>query len=174
MASIVFVRHAQPDWPFADEYGLRGASRDFIGLTPRGVSQAEEVALDSRLEGAELIVTSPYTRALHTAAVISRCLELRVSVEYDLREWIPDRTGDCDSFAVIRALAEDFRLHAGAYPDGETRVWETHSSLRTRVRGVLERYASQRKIIVVSHEMAIGSVTGAIEIEFAGILEWQI
>ncbi len=144
------------------------------GLTLTGVSQAEAVALDSRLKGAELILTSPYTRALHTAAVISRCLGFHVSVEYDLREWVPDRTGDCDSFAVIRALAEDFRLHAGEYPDGETRVWETLSSLRTRVHGVLERYTALKKIIVVSHEMAIGSVTGVNEIEFAGILEWQI
>jgi broad specificity phosphatase PhoE len=174
VASIQFVRHAQPDWPFADLRGLRGASRDLVGLTPTGVMQAESIATNAVLGGAELILTSPYTRALHTAAIISRCLELRILVEYDLREWVPDLTADCDSFAIIQALAVDFRLHAGEYPDGETRVWETLSSLRTRVHGVLERYAPMKKIIVVSHEMAIGSVTGVNEIAFAGILEWQI
>jgi broad specificity phosphatase PhoE len=173
VASILFVRHGQPDWPFADERSLKGAARDLVGLTARGVSQAEATAVDSRLEGAELILTSPYTRALHTAAIISRFRGLHVCVEYDLREWVPDVTGDCDSFAVIRVLAEDFRMHAGEYPDGETRVWETRSSLRARILGVLERYASFGKLIVVSHEMAIGSVTGVNEIEFAGILEWQ-
>lgn len=29
-------------------------------------------------------------------------------------------------------------------------------------------------MIVVSHEMAMGSVTGVTEIEFGGLLEWQI
>lgn len=126
----MFVRHGQPDWPFADERELKGAARDLVGLTPKGVSQAEATATNRLLEGAELILTSPYTRALHTAAIISRFQGLHVQVEYDLREWVPDVTGHCDSFAVIRALAEDFRLHAGEYPEGETRVWETHSSLR--------------------------------------------
>jgi broad specificity phosphatase PhoE len=174
VASILFVRHGQPDWPFADERGLHGAARDLVGLTPRGVSQAEDIATNALLEGAELILTSPYTRALHTAAIISRCRGLRIQVEYDLREWVPDMTGICDSFAVIRALAEDFRLHAGEYPDGESRVWETLSSLRTRVHGVLERFEAWNKIIVVSHEMAIGSVTGVNEIEFGSLLEWPV
>ena len=173
MAQIVFVRHAQPDWPFADARELRGAARDLVGLTALGVSQSEAIAVNAHLEGAELILSSPYTRALQTAAIISRFRDLHLSVEYDLREWVPDETGECDSFAAIRALAEDFRLHAGEYPDGETRVWETRSSLRARVQGVLSRFAAHRKVVVVSHEMAIGSVTGAAEIEFAGIVEWN-
>lgn len=174
MAHVVFVRHAQPDWPFADAHGLKGSARDLVGLTVHGVSQAEATAGDARLEGAALILSSPYTRALHTAAVISRVRQTLVLVEYDLREWVPDATRECDSFAAIRALAEDFRLHMGEYPDGETRVWETRSSLRARVRGVLGRYADYGKLIVVSHEMAIGSLTGVDDIDFAGIVEWQI
>lgn len=173
MAQILFVRHAQPDWPFADARGLKGSARDLVGLTPLGVAQAESTAGDARLEGAALILSSPYTRALHTAAVISRVRHALVVVEYDLREWVPDVTNECDTFAAIRALAEDFRLHAGAHPDGQVRVWETISSLRTRVQGVLAGYADYGKIIVVSHEMAIGSLTGVNEIEFAGIVEWN-
>ena len=53
---------------------------------------------------------------------------------------------------------------------GEVSLW-----LLQRPHGVfLERHAPVSEIIFVSDEMAIGSVTGAIEIEFGGVLEWQI
>jgi broad specificity phosphatase PhoE len=71
MALILFVRHGQPDWLFADRLGLRGAQRNLMCLTARGVSQVEGMAVNPLLEGAELILSSPYTRALHSAAIIS-------------------------------------------------------------------------------------------------------
>ena len=174
MASIVFVRHAQPDWPFADARGLKGSARDLIGLTALGVAQAEATAGDDRLEGAALILSSPYTRALHTAAVISRVRHALVQVEYDLREWVADTSEACDTFEGFRALAADFRLHAGVHPQDDPRLWEPLSSLKTRVLGVLDRYADYGKLIVVSHEMAINSVTGVPETEFGGIVEWKL
>jgi broad specificity phosphatase PhoE len=39
-----------------------------------------------------LILTSPMTRALQTAALLSRALDLPLAVEFDLHEWVPDRT----------------------------------------------------------------------------------
>ncbi len=173
MATILFVRHAQPDWAFADARGLKGSARDLVGLTALGVAQAEASANDARLEGAALILSSPYTRALHTAAVISRVQHALVQVEYDLREWVADTSDACDTFEGIRALAADFRLHAGVHPEGDPRLWEPLASLRARVLGVLTRYADYGKLIVVSHEMAIGSVTGVNEIEFAALVEWS-
>lgn len=173
MALILFVRHGQPDWPFADRLGLRGAQRDLVGLTARGVSQIEQTAVNVALEGAELILSSPYTRALHSAAIISRFRGLHVQVEHDLHEWIPDRTFSCEDFPEIRALADDFRRHGGEYPTGEERVWETISSVQSRVQGVLTRFDAYQKIVVVTHEMVIASITAVQEVEFAGIVEWQ-
>ncbi|MDY3908897.1 MAG: phosphoglycerate mutase family protein, partial [Eubacterium sp.] len=41
-------------------------------LTELGIKQAEEVSLSPLLEGCQVIVSSPYTRALQTAAIISK------------------------------------------------------------------------------------------------------
>ena len=50
------------------------------------------IAVDARLKTAELIVSSPYTRALQTAAIISRETGLKICIEVDLHEWEPDKT----------------------------------------------------------------------------------
>jgi hypothetical protein len=92
MALILIVRHGQPDWLFADRLGLRGAQRNLMCLTAREVSQVEGMAVNPLLEGAELILSGPYTRALHSAAIISQFRRLHVQVEHNLYEWIPDRT----------------------------------------------------------------------------------
>ena len=55
--------------------------RDFAPLGPAGVEQAERAAADPRLQTAELIVASPYTRALQTAQIISRHTGLPVQEE---------------------------------------------------------------------------------------------
>ena len=54
-------------------------------LTDEGVQQAELASKNEILKGSDLIVLSPYTRALQTASIISK-------VEIDLHEFIPDKT----------------------------------------------------------------------------------
>ncbi len=50
------------------------------------VRHGEATAIDERLKSAQLIVASPYTRALETAAIISRETGLKIRVEVDLHE----------------------------------------------------------------------------------------
>ena len=90
MAMFYLVRHGEPDYDTVREAGFRGFGVDFAPLTERGVAQAENAAQDPRLKTARLIVSSPYPRALQTAQIISRATGLKVAVELDLREWIPD------------------------------------------------------------------------------------
>lgn len=61
-------------------------------LTELGIKQAEEVSLSPLLEGCQVIVSSPYTRALQTAAIISKNTGLDIKVEVDIHEFIPDKT----------------------------------------------------------------------------------
>lgn len=55
-------------------------------LTELGIKQAEEVSLSPLLEGCQVIVSSPYTRALQTAAIISKNTGLNIKVEVDIHE----------------------------------------------------------------------------------------
>jgi broad specificity phosphatase PhoE len=91
MTTFYLIRHAEPDWAFKNARNLRGALRDYVPLTASGMLQAEQIAEKHPcLQDSELIISSPFTRSMHTAAIINRQLALPFLVEYDLHEWIPD------------------------------------------------------------------------------------
>lgn len=158
---IVLIRHGEPDYTPCDERGFIGQGRAMAPLTPLGVRQAEEAAEDPLLEGAELLLSSPYTRALQTAAIISRKTGLPLAVEVDLHEWIPDLTYR-DNGSENAALHEDFWRCEGVYPPGERRRWETIEQIIARIDPVFRRYdrAGYQKIAVVAHGGVIRRLTG--------------
>lgn len=57
----------------------------------RAWQQARQVAAHPALAGAQLVLSSPYTRALQTAAEIVRATGLPLAVESDLHELMADR-----------------------------------------------------------------------------------
>ena len=88
---IVFIRHGEPDKTGVDNRGFIGQGRDMAPLTELGIKQAEDVSLNPLLEGCQVILSSPYTRALQTAAIISKNTGLDIKVEIDIHEFIPDK-----------------------------------------------------------------------------------
>ena len=81
---LVLIRHGQPDYSEVTERKYIGHGRDLAKLTELGKEQAEKVSRDARLDGAEIILSSPYTRALQTAAIISKNTGIPIEVETHL------------------------------------------------------------------------------------------
>jgi len=170
------IRHGEPDWAFKDERNLRGAMRDYVPLTANGVKQAEQVVkFNPHLEHCELILSSPYTRSLQTAAIMNRNLGLPLHVEFDLHEWTPDNW-QAATVQEIEQLWKDYMEHNGCYPPGETRLWETKESLLNRTSHVLNKYLNKSKVMVVCHGMVIAALTGVISehISLCGVYEYDL
>ena len=102
---IYFVRHGETDWGLVESRGARGWAKDFAPLTQLGRLQIDTIARDYRLQEAEAILCSTFTRALESAALLSRALNKPLFVEYDLHEWLPqkDPLGDVDAQLIARA-----------------------------------------------------------------------
>lgn len=173
MTTFHFIRHGEPLWELNEQRNLTGANRNFVPLTDRGVQEAETTARDPRLAHAEIVIASPYTRALQTAAIIAGHLQLPLQVEYDLHEWVPDLTFQFDLQKVVE-LRNDFDACNGHYPEGESRLWESRDSMRTRVDAVLEKYLHHEKVIVVCHGMLICNHTGVDQVDHAEIVEMKM
>jgi len=156
---VVFIRHGKPDYTPCWERGFIGHGKDLACLTPEGIKQAEEVSKNSVLDGSELIISSPYTRALQTAAIISKNIQLDIIVEIDLHEFLPDKTFQCKEKEDTE-LHKDFIDCFGSYPTGETRKWETIKEIKNRVIPVMKKYLAYNKIIVVAHGGVIRRFTG--------------
>ena len=154
MALFYLIRHGEPDYDAVAKLGFYGFGRSFAPLSENGLKQVEETAKDSRLLDVDLIICSPYTRALQTAAIISRKINKEIIVEPELHEWIVDKTNSITSSEEVAVLSREFQDYEGIYPEGQEMRWESLASLRKRIKRVADKYADYDKVIIVGHGMA--------------------
>ncbi|MCC7407698.1 MAG: histidine phosphatase family protein [Phycisphaeraceae bacterium] len=167
MPHFTLMRHGQPAFDAFAHRTLIGGCHDWIPLSPQGIEQVHAAALDWRQTHAphlikpfDLILASPMTRALHTAALVSRILDLPMHVEFDLHEWLPDLTFRYESFAPVQQAIDDRKQCHNEWPPGQTRTWEPFSQVRKRATAVLERYTDKQSVLVVCHHTLIQALTG--------------
>ncbi len=173
MAIFYLVRHGEADYSDLLEKGFFGFGRDFAPLSKIGIEQVKKAAKEERLKTAQIIVSSPYTRALQTAAIISRETGLKICVEVDLHEWIPDKTNQYKTSDEAFTLAKEFYENKGVYPDGKQLKWEALEEVRKRMQRVAEKYAGYEKVIFVGHSMAFEALTNIDGMKPAEIIEWE-
>ena len=161
MTTFYLIRHGESRLDLAAGGNLKGAERGWsahiIPLTEKGISQIENASKSLSTEDPQIIISSPMSRALQSAAILSRILDLPLRVEFDLHEWI---CGWRDSMALVEETEAEMHELGGEWPSGETRDWEPMSSVRGRVGRVLEQYQTFQRVVVVCHETVIFSLTG--------------
>ena len=152
MTTFYFIRHGQMDTSMAGAKFYKGFSYNMMTLSEKGIGQIKETAKDSRLANAELIISSPFGRTLHSAAILSKELNLDMIVETDLHEWLADGVtyeflSDEEASRAYQCLNEN----AGYHSDGENCKWESAEQMKKRVMNVLKKYVEYDSVIVVCH-----------------------
>jgi broad specificity phosphatase PhoE len=164
MTAIYLLRHGEPDFTRPRELKWPGPAFDLAPLSATGIGEALEAAETLSAVGATAIVSSPMTRALQTASLVGHRLGLRVDVQFDLREWLPDEDALWTTYSEVRAAIEDLELNAGEWPPGERRKWEPLSALRARataaLRAELAALPADSVLIAACHGILIWSLTG--------------
>lgn len=171
MTKLILIRHGEPDYSLVTERGFKGHGRDLGSLTPNGIEQAKAAAKDERLKGAKLIVSSPYTRALQTAAIISKETQLDINIELDIHEWLPDLTFNYGNDDIVKVAAKECTACKGDYINTDSRNWEKLSAVASRAFKSLENYLCYDKIIVVTHGVVMRQFKFQPSIPYCGILE---
>jgi len=164
---LVLIRHGAVDYTPVNVRGFIGHGRDLAPLSEEGIHQAERVAHAPELAGCQLILASPYTRAMQTAAIISRGTGLDIHVEVDLHEWLPDKTYRYLNYSELDALRVGYARAHGVCPPGTTCRWETVDEMNERLKPVLDRwfYKGFQRLAVVCHGMVISRLTGIAQVE---------
>ena len=166
MTQFIFIRHGEPRYDEIEKRGYRGMGYDLGRLTDRGIMQAYARAKDSKLKGADLILSSPYTRALQTAAILSKELQIPLIVENDLHEWMPDMTHQFNT--SLKGRYEEYIEQKGV--PNPNQDWESFNHLKNRVDAVLDQYQNYQKVIVVCHGIVMSSQTHFDDlIEYCGV-----
>lgn len=152
MTTFYFVRHGQMDTSMAGNKFYKGFGYNMMTLSEKGINQIKETAKDARLAKAQLIIASPFGRTLHSAAILSKELNLDMRIETDLHEWLADSITyeflpEEEASSAYRRLNEN----AGHHPDGENCKWESAEQMKKRVMDVLKKYTEYDTVIVVCH-----------------------
>jgi len=171
MQRIVFLRHSEPDYSLVRERKYIGHGLDLAQLTEDGIRIAENVSFDHRLDDAEIIVSSPYTRALQTAAIISKNRQLDIKIEIDLHEWMPDLSFQYSSKEESSKASELCSAYKGLCPSDSEIKFENLPDVFSRAKNALLRYRDYKKIIVVTHFVVMRQFVFAPKIPFCGISE---
>ncbi|MBO5489075.1 MAG: histidine phosphatase family protein [Eubacterium sp.] len=161
MSTFYFIRHGQMDTSMAGKKFYKGFSYNMMTLSEKGIQQIHDTAKDERLSGADLIIASPFGRTMHSAAILSKELNVEMKVETDLHEWLADGVNyeflsDEEAGKFYQCLTEN----KGRHPQGEMCVWESAEQMKVRVMNVLKRYTRYPSVIVVCHGTLMQYVLG--------------
>lgn len=168
------IRHGKTDYTQRNTKIYQGFGANLAKLSELGERQILQSARDLRLLGADLILSSPYTRALQTAAILSRALDAPITVETDLHEWLANRHYCYEPDETAEAAYRAYVANDGRYPPGEAPLWESAEMVRRRALGVLERYACYPCVVVACHGMMIQAVTGGAHPACGEIVEFAL
>lgn len=152
MSIFYFIRHGQMDISMAGKKFYKDFAYNMMTLSEEGIRQIHETAKDRRLQNADLIITSPFGRALHSAAILSKDLNIEMRVETDLHEWLADSISY--EFLPDEMAKESYKSlteNHGRHPEGAQCFWESADQMKERVMNVLSRYRNYNKVIVVCH-----------------------
>lgn len=139
MTTFLFVRHGETDW---NREGRLQGTRD-IPLNDDGRRQAQRLA-EAWDEGADVLVSSPLSRARQTAEILGSRLGL---VLHGTDERLVERSyGACEGLTIAERKER--------YPDLIVPGMESHEAMVARARSFLDSATTEhpgRRIVVVSH-----------------------
>ncbi len=157
--NAVLIRHGEPDFSVIDRNQLPRFEKNFVGLKDGFIGQIYALGDKLKLSGASILISSPYARALYTAAIMNQVLLLPIRLEYGLREWMPDIGGYQVSLEEHLRRRQEYIKSLGI-PHEENVRWESQKSVYDRAYSAITKYRALGKIIVVTHGIVISALTG--------------
>lgn len=173
MATFYFIRHGKTDYSERNKKIYQGFGVNLSPLSAEGVEEIRNACKDKRLCGADVILSSPYTRAVQTAAILSKELQIDIMIETDLHEWLANKHYVYEEDETAETYCHEFFENRGVYPANEDLDWEDKLAIRKRVLPVLEKYRHYSKVIVACHGMLIQSLCNGCHPQNGEIVEFE-
>ncbi len=145
MTNIYFVRHAEPNYNNHDDL-----TRE---LSPKGMRDRELVTEFLANKQVDIVLSSPYKRAVDTVAHFASLRDLPITTIFDFRERKVDSCWIDDFDAFTRRQWTDFNFKL---TDGET-LAEVQKRNITALQKVVEQHKG-KTIVVGSHGTALSTI----------------
>jgi broad specificity phosphatase PhoE len=169
-----FIRHGESTFNVQRAALGRDPQIPDAPLTDRGIEQVRSVARNLGPRSYDVILSSPYTRALHTATLLAEVIGAPILVEPLVGEW---RLYSCDIGSPLSQLKENWKT--ADFSAMETEDWwqpftETEEALEKRIRSFRQSWAQEkRRLLVASHWHFIYNATGQAA-DNAQLVPWEL
>lgn len=173
MAIFYLIRHGKTDYSDRNEKVYKGFGVNLSPLNAVGVKEIQNTSKDKRLYGASVILSSPYTRAVQTAAILSKELQIDIVIETNLHEWMANKNYIYEDDERAEKNYLEFVNNKGVYPTDTDLDWEDMLTIRKRVLPVLDKYKHYPKVIVACHGMLIQSLCNGYHPKNGEIVEFE-
>ena len=174
MTEFILVRHGTPDYSYINKRKFRGFGNDLAPLSEIGEKEILKISKEEKLKNADIIISSPHTRTMQTAAIIAKELNINIKVEVDLMEWIVDKSFMYDDYSQVVKWREHYEISGGKnIYEGDN--FEEKNELIARCKNVLKKYNGKyKKVIVVTHGMIISALTGVKNPKCGQIINYKL
>ena len=159
MTNIYFVRHAEPNYNNHDDM-----TRE---LSPKGMKDRELVTEFLTDKQVDIVISSPYKRAVDTVAHFASLQDLPITTINDFRERKVDSSWIDDFDAFTRNQWADFNYKL---TDGET-LSEVQKRNISALREVIEQHKG-KTVVIGSHGTALSTIINYFVPQF-GIVEFM-
>lgn len=174
MATFYLIRHGKTDYSQRNQKIYQGFGVNLSPLSIEGIKEIQNTSKDTRLSQASIILSSPYTRALQTAAILSKELQKDIIVETDLHEWMANKNYIYEEDERAEKSYREFVEFNGTYPTNKDMDWEDMSSMRKRILPILNKYKHYPKVIIACHGMFIQALCKGYHPQNGEIVEFEL
>lgn len=167
---LTLIRHSIPDYTKLSENDSTYLPTK-AHLSEEGILLAENNFKNIDFSENEIILCSPFQRALDTSSVLTKFIDIPIFIEEDLHEWLPDKNFEY-KIKDIKPLYKDYVSNNGI---GIDTIWETDLEVKNRVYNVLNKYNNYEKVIIVAHSRLFKICFGLNKCDFASIskIHWE-
>lgn len=88
--NFILIKHGEPNYSKISEKWFINHNHALAPLTKLGVEQAKDISTNDILKNCDVLITSPCTRTIQTASIISNKINLPLIVELNLHEWMKE------------------------------------------------------------------------------------
>ena len=83
MTEFILVRHGEPTYKELRDLGFKGHGFSLAPLTEKGIQEVKEISKNEVFVNSDILISSPYTRAIQTASIIANEYNMDINVEKD-------------------------------------------------------------------------------------------
>lgn len=159
MTKFILIRHGETSYNEVKNLGFKGHGLALSPLNSNGIKEIETLSKNKIFENSDILISSPYTRAMQTASIIGNKYNLKVNVELLLHEWLPDLTYEYNDelvfFKNYKIAFKEYKMKQEGKNFTYNDKIESLENLKTRAINTLRKYYGYNKVIVVTHSLLI-------------------